>query len=94
MTTEARLLLQQAMTDVLRHSLPSSVPVNQLAAVVVEQMCRQMGGEAWYIPAPDRAPRDAAIRRDFNGRNRDALCRQYGLSRSRFYEIIQTRNPR
>jgi Mor family transcriptional regulator len=36
----------------------------------------------------DRAERDAAIRRDFNGRNRDELCREHGISKSRLYQIV------
>ena len=41
-----------------------------------------------YIPAEDREGRDAAIRAEFNGRNRDDVCRKFGISKSQFYKIL------
>lgn len=49
---------------------------------------RLRGGMEHYIPAEDREGRDAAIRAEFNGRNRDDVCRKFGISKSQFYKIL------
>lgn len=49
---------------------------------------RLRGGMEHYIPAEDREGRDAAIRVEFNGRNRDDVCRKFGISKSQFYKIL------
>lgn len=36
----------------------------------------------------DRATRDDAIRREFNGHNREELCRRHKVARSTFYRIV------
>jgi Mor family transcriptional regulator len=60
----------------------------QFAERILQGIRRRLGGQDLYIPAPDRTARDAAIRREFNGRNRDEVCRKYGISRTRLYEIV------
>jgi Mor family transcriptional regulator len=63
------------------------------ATVLVQGLRKRFGGwrlgvRGLYIPAPDKAERDQAIRRDFNGNNSQQLSRKYGVSRARIYQII------
>ena len=63
----------------------------RIAAGMVRWMSPQVGGDVLYCPKTldaDRAARDAAIRREFNGRNREALCARHGISKSRLYQIV------
>lgn len=49
------------------------------------------GGDVLYVPKAreiERAARNAAILREFNGRNRDEICGRYGIARSTFYQVI------
>lgn len=48
-------------------------------------MRKRNGGREIYIPAPDNSERDAAIKREFNGRNLEEVMRRYGVSRSTVY---------
>jgi len=50
---------------------------------------RLRGGMEHYIPAEDRELRDAAIRAEFNGRNRDEVCRKFGIGKSQLYAIVR-----
>lgn len=61
---------------------------SQFAARILDGLRKRLGGKEVYIPAEDRQARDAAIRADYNGRNRQEVCRKYGISRTRLYEII------
>lgn len=58
---------------------------------IVRWLAPQVGGDVVYCPKTietDRAARDAAIRQEFNGRNRDELCRKHNISKSRLYQIV------
>lgn len=59
-----------------------------LAEAITRGLRARVGGQDIYIPAPDKRERDAAIRREFNGRNLEFVCRRYGISKSRLYEIV------
>lgn len=59
-----------------------------LAAAVMDGLRLEYGGDRLYIPSPEKARRDEAIRREFNGRNRKEVCGKYGVSKSRLYEIL------
>lgn len=50
---------------------------------------RLRGGMEHYIPAEDREARDAAIRAEFNGRNRTEICQKYGIGKSQLYAIVR-----
>ena len=60
----------------------------QLAGAVLEELQAEFGGDYAYIPAHDKEARNDAIRREFNGRNREELCERYGVSRTVFYRIV------
>ena len=56
----------------------------------------EFGGDALYVPKSEpRTARDAAVVQAFDGRNRNSVCRRFGISRSTFYEIMKrTREDR
>lgn len=67
-----------------------------IAHGMVRWIATQAGGDALYCPKTlraDVAVRNAAIRRDFDGRNRDELCRRYRIARSTFYGIVGALRP-
>lgn len=58
-----------------------------LAAEVARRLGPRIGGR--YVPKrDDRAARDAAVCKAFNGRNRAEVMRQFQISRRLFYAII------
>ena len=61
-----------------------------MAEPIVEALRRRYGCEELYIPAPDKRARNEAIKREFNGRNREEVCRKHGVSRSQLYDIVKT----
>lgn len=65
----------------------------RLAAQIVGGIRRQMRGEMLYVASTDeadRAARDAAIRRDYDGsrQSRERLQLRWDISRAQFYRII------
>ena len=58
-----------------------------MADAVAYEMRREVGGQEIYVPTASKAARDEQIRREFCGRNAEALARQHGLSRSSIYRI-------
>jgi Mor family transcriptional regulator len=58
---------------------------------VAELIRGHLGGSHVYIPKGQEfylSKRDEEIRREFNGTNRQELCRQHSISEMRFYQII------
>lgn len=61
-----------------------------LADVVARRLAPRIGGR--YVPKRDgRAARDAAVWKAFNGRNREDVMRQFGISRRLLYSILARR---
>lgn len=63
----------------------------RIACGMARWIAPRAGGDVLYVPKAceiDRAARNAAIRREFNGRNRDEICARYRVSKSTFYDII------
>jgi len=60
-----------------------------IAEEVVEAMREISPGRELYIPAADKAERNAAIRREFNGRNLKEVCRKYDISKPSLYRIVK-----
>ncbi|WP_042886363.1 Mor transcription activator family protein [Cupriavidus necator] len=87
--SDAAIDLTGALTTIVREEI---TPLEHLARPIIEGLerglRRLLGGQEVYIPAPDRRERDEAIRAAFNGRNRDEVCRQFGISKTTFYEVI------
>jgi len=61
---------------------------SQIAEALVRGLRKHYGGRKLYIPAPDKAERNAAIKAEFNGRNHESVCHRYSISRTTLYEII------
>lgn len=61
-----------------------------LADVVARRLAPRIGGR--YVPKRDgRAARDAAVMKAWNGRNREEVMRQFGISRRLLYSILARR---
>lgn len=91
--------LQQDIADALRAGLNAarqegkrvpSLSDEQHRAVVTtmaRMLARRIGGRyVTYVDA--RAQRDADVLAAFNGRNRDEVMREFGISRALFYNIL------
>ena len=97
-TTPAReessaLFLQREMQDILTSETGLK---SEFAAMIADALVtgwrKRAGRQSIYIPSPtDYAMRDAAIKSEFNGTNREAVCRKHGISRTRLYEIVGKR---
>lgn len=80
------------LTGALQHEM--QIPERdafRLARGLSRWMGKVAGGDVLYCPKTsdaDRADRDEAIRREFNGRNRQEVCDRYGISKTRLYEIL------
>lgn len=91
------MTLLYLLTGALQHEagIPERDAFN-LARGMVRWMAPQVGGDVLYCPKTldaDRSDRDEAIRREFNGRNRDELCSRHEISKSSFYRIISAASP-
>lgn len=66
---------------------------NDIAAAMVRGMRKRYGGQTLgskgsiYVPSLGHGQRNAAIRAKFIGTNSAELCKEYGISRSRLYQI-------
>lgn len=59
-----------------------------IAEEVIEALRDLAPGRELYIPAQDKAARNAAIRCEFNGRNREEVCKKYEICERQLYRII------
>ncbi len=85
-------------TAILQEGGLSDEDAAGLALAVVEKMASLWGGSLIYFPKGNwngRSPlwfqlaeRDWNIFREFDGTNRDEVCKKYGIKRSRFYKIV------
>lgn len=87
--------LQYELTAILREEVGLHEPfASQIAEAVMRGLRRRRGGDSLYVPKyGSRVVRDAAVVQAFDGRNRDAVCRRFEISRSTFYEILARRRP-
>ncbi|MCM2311331.1 MAG: hypothetical protein NDI84_08010 [Steroidobacteraceae bacterium] len=80
------------LTGALQHEMQMAErDAFRIAQGMVRWMAPQVGGDVLYCPKTleqDRAVRDAAIRREFNGRNREEICAKHRISKSRLYQIL------
>ena len=88
------LLCVIAVTLETESGMPSQT-ARQLAAQIVGGIRKQMRGEMLYVAnadEADRADRDAAIRRDYDGTrpSRERLQLRWDISRAQFYRIINS----
>lgn len=91
MEKDAAVNFHNDLVRIIRESigLPEKIAV-PLAEELAAGLRRNMGG--LYIPAREiRAVRDAAVLRDFDGRNHGAVMRAHHIGRTTLYKIIKRR---
>lgn len=84
------LFLQREMQDILKVETGLH---DEFAAMIASALVRgwrkRAGRQTIYIPSPtDYEARDDAIKREFNGTNREEVCKKHSISRSRLYQIV------
>lgn len=90
------LFLQREMHDIIKSDPALFEGVTALIAeALVRGWRKRCGTQRIYIPAePRNESRDTQIRREFNGTNRVEVCRKYGISRARLYQIVNDRSAK
>lgn len=61
---------------------------SQIAEALVRGIRKRLGGQSFYIPAPDKSARDKKIKEEFNGTNIDEVCEKYNVSKTSVYRIV------
>lgn len=86
---DAALQLEHDLSEIVLHvSGMHEREAFTLSKAIVRGLRQRYGGVRLYIPTPDKAERDAAVLRDFNGRNMAEVMQKHGIKRSTFYNII------
>lgn len=86
---DARAELQRTITEILRAKIGlNETYASQMAADVIEGLQEWYPADTVYIPARSKRERNQAIRAAFNGRNHDAVMRQFHISRTTLYAIL------
>jgi Mor family transcriptional regulator len=88
------LFLQREMHDIIKSDPALFEGVTALIAdALVRGWRKRCGTQRIYIPAPPRnETRDTQIKREFNGRNHEEICRKFSIGRTRLYEIVGKRS--
>lgn len=90
--------LSDHLTDVLSEQVPiEAEAVPTAVKTCVSRVVEEFGGEQIYLPKDSgafMAARNAAIRQEFDGRNKRELARKYGLCPRRIEEILAARPPK
>jgi Mor family transcriptional regulator len=86
------MLLVSEFTEIVRTEIGMREEfASQIALALVRGLRRVHGARRLYIPSIDKTERDAAIRAKFVGTNAADVMREFGVSRSRLYEIVGKR---
>lgn len=86
---DAAVALLYEVTAIVREETGlSEALASHFAAAITRGLRKRLGGAEFYIPAQDKAERDAALRAEFNGRNLDDLCKKYDITQRQGYRII------
>lgn len=62
-----------------------------LAQCITEHVREECGGQEVYVHMRERRSVRDQVLALFDGRNRDQVCEQLGISRRRFYQILAER---
>lgn len=81
--------LSELKTIVREELQMSDVFAEKVSEVILCGLRRRIGGQEVYLPAEDKAKRNAQIRAFFNGRNMDEVCRLYGVSPDTVYRACK-----
>jgi len=82
------------IAQILHLSLSQTLPADQAATLALAQtdlLSRTYSGCQVYFPKQDARQRDAAIAREFNGRNHADLARRHHLTVTQIYNILDRR---
>lgn len=63
----------------------------ELAKTVVTGLQKKLGAGDIYLPAIDKAERNAQVLREFNGQNHKAVCEKNQISLKTLYNILNSR---
>ena len=89
-SADAAIQLERDIIEVLRRELARNEQMlGLMARSIVHGMRESLGGQELRIPSPDKAARNAEIRAKYTGANVRALAREYDLSVSSVYKIVQ-----
>lgn len=83
--------MAQDITDALMEHGIDAEHAKRVAWEATEKFRRRHGGELVYVPkgmAYDLSARDRDIWEKWNGRNAQALCREYDVSVQHIYRIV------
>jgi len=78
------------LMDTLRSRLGGDTLTESKADEIKRDIMLRYGGDSAYICKID-PERSKKIMIEFNGRNRDDVCRRHNISRSQFYSILKGR---
>lgn len=83
------LELMHVLVQVMREEIGLHDDFARLhAQAVCDGLRRKLGTERVYIPAPDNAQRDRAIKAEFNGCNLAEVMAKYNVSRTTVYRAL------
>lgn len=96
-TPEGNFKGEDVLSDIREQSMllmiENKVPEKQAAEItetLVKKMRKDWGGMLIYFKKSiDLEDRDYTIFNEYNGKNRDELCRKYDISVQRLYQIIR-----
>jgi Mor family transcriptional regulator len=89
---DSLLLLRSEFAAIIREQVGMAEPMaSQVAEAVVRGMRLRYGTQQIYIPAVDKAERDALVRKEFKGTNAGEVCKRHGISRPSLYRIVKAK---
>lgn len=89
-SADAAIQLERDIIEVLRRELARNEQMlGLMARSIVHGMRDRLGGQELRIPSPDKTARNAEIRAKYTGANVRKLAREYDLSVSSVYKIVQ-----
>jgi Mor family transcriptional regulator len=81
-------LFQEDLINALADELSDCEQAQAIADQVIATIKSKWAGNTIYIPANKKTDEKAAIKAAFNGTNHYKICKQFGISRSKLYRII------
>lgn len=91
---DAALQLEHEMVEIVRAELDMHErEAFQIAKAIVRGLRERYGGvrlgyRGLYIPAPSKAERNAAIRKEYDGTNLGEVMSKHGIKRTQLYRIL------
>jgi Mor family transcriptional regulator len=89
MTDDAIESIKQAVNQAALNFGLSDCVAGDLALQAANKIMKAIGGSAYYIPQKDLSERNEKITREFNGKNKSAICKKYAISNSTLWRILK-----